>query len=467
MQEKPIIWSAKDLAEALGVNVPPHIKAGKVQFNSKEVQENDIFIALPGKRDGHEFAQEAINGGAACVIISKSLPLIAKERIIQVADTQAALTKLALYKRAKSKAKFVAITGSVGKTSTKEITAKMLANYGPTYSTNKNFNNWLGARLCLASMPDNIVYAVFELGMNKLGEIRELTQLIKPDIAVITAISEGHIEFLGSVEKIIAAKCEIFEGLNPATGIAVINGNMPAYDQCLKYLQQSKIKNIHIFGKHKEANIRFFDYKLLTNQQVEVKFKVGTNIYSLILANLPKHIAYNFTAGLAVVNSLNLPLENALTAVKSFQMLMGRGKLVEINYQQQKLAIICDHYNSNPQSLKAALAYLAQFKTKQKIAVLGDMRELGVMSKKLHKDMVEYIIKAKLVAIFLIGPEMSALGKELANYMQVKTYNNVEELIMAIKQNKEKITAEIMLVKGSNSLKLGQLLTYLGVEDVI
>ena len=195
-----MIWNSKSLQKALGVKVVANIEAGQVKFNSRDVNEDDIFIALPGNRDGHEFVDDALSRGARCAIVSNDIPNLDKSKLIKVDDTMLALNHLAEYKRRTSKAKFIAVTGTVGKTTTREIIKTMLSEYGKTYSSVKSFNNYLGVPLTLASMPNDTEYAVIELGMNAAGEISNLTNMVTPDIAVITTVSEGHIEFFDSIE---------------------------------------------------------------------------------------------------------------------------------------------------------------------------------------------------------------------------------------------------------------------------
>ena len=190
-----MIGESSSLKKALGVTVADNIKAGRVQFNSLDVNKGDIFIALPGQRDGHEFVNEALANGASCAIISKDVAGEDADKLIKVEDTMVALNDLAEYKRINSKAKFIAVTGSVGKTSTREVVKTMLSAYGNSYASAKSFNNFLGVPLTLASMPDETEYAIIELGMNAPGELRNLTNMVVPDIAIITTISEGHIEF--------------------------------------------------------------------------------------------------------------------------------------------------------------------------------------------------------------------------------------------------------------------------------
>ena len=269
-----MIWTTKELGKALLLNIAGNREFGKVQFNSKDVEQGDIFIALKGVRDGHEFVLDALDRGASVAIVSKKISNVDQAKLIMVEDTYEALMDLAEFKRRNSKAKFIAITGSVGKTSTKEATKIMLSAYGKTHASHGTFNNYLGVPLCLASMPNDTEYAVIEMGMSAKGELSELSKLAIPDVALITAVSEGHIGSFNSVEEIADAKCEIFEGMDINDGIAIVNRDItdkPTEDYWIQMQMQMETCNLDecdfIETRFKEFSNEndFFDFKINDN----------------------------------------------------------------------------------------------------------------------------------------------------------------------------------------------------------
>lgn len=461
-----MIWESKTLEKALGIKVASGIQAEKIQFNSLDVNENDVFVALPGRRDGHDFVIDAIERGARCAIVSKNIPEIDSNRLIIVEDTMVALNNLAEYKRRNSKAKFIAVTGSVGKTSTREVIKTMLSEYGNTYASSKSFNNFLGVPLTIASMPDDAEYAIIELGMNATGELSILTNMVTPDIAIITTVSEGHMEFFKSVEDIADAKCEIFEGVDINSGIAIISRDMSTYERCIENIDRAGIRNIQTFGKGIDANAQFLSYEILDDHSVRLKFNIDTEECEIVMHNISIHLASNFAAGFAVVKALGLDIEDAANAIRSFQPLMGRGRFVEIKNDDMNLEIICDYYNSNPQSLKASLNYLQQFVSDNKAAVLGDMRELGEENQiKLHKSIVPFIIDSGVSKLFLVGNVMKQIKDEIPPEIEVKCYDDVNEMISSNKENFQ--DGDLVLIKGSRGIKLETLAKSLGVKNVL
>ncbi len=460
-----MIWNSKSLEKALRVEVIAGINAGQVKFNSIDVDKDDIFIALSGKRDGHEFVNDALSKGARCAIVSKDIADVDQNKLIRVDDTMLALNNLAEYKRRNSRAKFIAVTGTVGKTSTREVIKTMLLPYGKTYSSVKSFNNYLGVPLTLASMPDDTEYAVIELGMNAAGEISNLANIVTPDIAVITTVSEGHIEFFDSIEDIADAKCEIFEGVDINTGIAIINRDISTYERCIQNIDRAGLRNVQTFGKRVDANTRFLSYELLEDYSVRLNFDVNTEECEIIMPNISMHLASNFAAGFSVVKALGLDIEKAASAIRSFQPLMGRGRFIEIKHDNKNLGIICDYYNSNPQSLEASLKYLQQFVSGKKVAVLGDMGELGDMQNEMHMSVVPSIIEAGISKLFLVGSVISQIKDSFSNDIEIKLYKNVDEMIVDNSANFE--DGDLLLIKGSRSVKLENLAKSLGVKNVL
>lgn len=462
-----VIWTKKQIETALSVKIAENAAEnyGRVEFNSKDIKEGDLFIALHGKRDGHEFVKDALENGAVAAIVSADIEGVAAEKLIKVKETAEALTLLSEYKRKITKAKVVAITGSVGKTSTKEILRVMLSAYGKVHASHGSFNNYLGVPLTIASIPNDADYAVIEMGMSAKGELRYLSNQVLPDVAVITAVSEGHLEFFKSVEEIADAKCEIFEGLDIGDGVAIINRDSPVYHQCLQNADTARLQNVHSFGKHKAANMRLASYEVFEDNQTRLTYEFDDESIEIIMDYvLPMHLAENFAAAFAAVHALDLDLEPAANAIRSFQMLLGRGRVVRAENSGKSYNIICDYYNSNPQSLQASLEHFAQF-SGEKVAVLGDMGELGENKLSLHQRMLPYIKDSGASTIFLVGEVMGQLEKDLSAGVMAKSYKDIDAVIAEID---EYISGgESILIKGSRFLKLEKLAKYLGVENVL
>lgn len=451
------------LEEALSISIKCEREFGKVQFNSLSIEKDDLFIALKGQRDGHEFVRDALERGAGGAIVSRSIENVDPSKLIIVEDSFAALEKLARYKRETSGAKFIAVTGSVGKTTTKEALHTMLSAYGEVSANRGTFNNYLGVLLTLASISRTAEYAIIEAGMNAKGELAELSKLIRPDIGVIVSVSEGHIEFFNSVEEICDAKCEIFLGMNAERGIAIINQDISTYQRCLDNLKVAAIRNIRIFGEGENTDVRIISADRLENNSLRAKYQIADEEIEVVINEVPLYFAVNFAAGFTVVKSLGLDLEPAANVICSFASVAGRGKIIRVQNNYKDYAIICDYYNSNPQSLSSALQYLGEFEHENKIAILGDMGELGRFKYDLHHKTVEYIQNAGIKKLFLIGQIMPELKDKVGSEIEIICAENAEELIKNL--DKYLTGGELILIKGSRSMKLEKIAVYLGVKD--
>ncbi len=462
------IWTNKQLEEALSLTLPNSNDYGEVRFNSQYIEEGDIFIALTGGAgDGHRFVRDAINQGASLAIISSNSGLddVDGTKLLLVDDTYKTLDKLAIYKRTHFRGKVIAITGSVGKTTTKKMIQSMLELYGKTHANFGNFNNNIGVRLTLASLPGDAEYLVIEMGMNQAGEIDELSKIAKPDIAAITRIGESHIGHFLSINEIIDAKCEIFNHFNKPDSIAILNSGDDNFSRCYQKLIDQKIRNIQSFGSMAIDEVRILDNKRLMNNcfalhiaTKQQKIKVVTNV-------IPEHFIENFLCALAIINALSLPIELATSIVSQFEPEIGRGKIVQSQISGKKFAIICDFYNSGPPSLSAALTNLSALHNPNKIAILGDMKELGQFETELHKKMVSYIHASGVKKLFLVGSAMSNIAQYIDPKIEVYKFDTVEELQSQILNFLQ--GGELILIKASRSIKLEKVAITLGVNYII
>lgn len=445
-----MIWNSKTLSDALRVSVPQSITANEIQFNSKDVKKGDLFIALQGNKDGHNYVQDAIHQGASAVIVSKQVDISDQSKIILVDDCLKSLEQLALYKRKNSNAKFIAITGSVGKTSTKEALKTLLEHDALTFASRGNFNNHLGLLINLASMPDDTEFAIFELGMNHKNEIRELVKILKPNIAMITNISEAHLEFFDSLEDIAEAKCEIFESFNK-NDIAVINSDSNCYDKIISTLKKLSIENIHNFGKSSLAKLILYEF---SEEQVHLKYKIYDTIIETTVPLIPKHFAENYAGILLIIFLLNQALNKASSYLVDIRLTKGRGEIIGIGNSR----IICDYYNASPASMKAALEYLEQMPSKNKTAIIGEMLDLGQNSERLHKELVPYILDSGCSRVFLVGTNTKYVYDLLPTKIAKAYFENVNELITST--NNLFKNDELILIKGSRGITLDKIIDY-------
>ncbi|QWB86970.1 UDP-N-acetylmuramoyl-tripeptide--D-alanyl-D- alanine ligase [Rickettsia parkeri] len=447
-----MIWNSKTLSAVLGITISNSISCNEVQFNSKDVKKGNLFIALQGNRDGHDYVLDAIDKGAAAVIISKRVEINDKDKIILVDDCFEALQKMALYKRENSKAKFIAITGSVGKTSTKEALKVLLQHDFLVFASRGNFNNKLGMLINLASMADDTEYAIFELGMNHKGEIRELVQILKPNIAMITNISEAHLEFFNSLEEIAEAKCEIFANFSK-NDIAVINADTNCYNKILSILKNLSITDIHSVGRSAKTSAELILYENL-GEQVYLKYKINKKVLDVTIPFIPRHFTENYTGVLLIIDILGKDIEIAANHLANISPTKGRGEIINI----QNCRVICDYYNASPQSMKAALEYLKQVPAENKTAIIGDMLELGENSKRLHEKLVQYILDAACSKVYLVGVNTKYINDLLPSKIAKKYFKNVDELITHITDLFE--GNELILIKGSRGVKLDKIVDY-------
>ncbi len=356
-----IALSAAKIAEILGYNgsvIDAEIK--EVSTDSRKVDEHTLFIALKGEKfDGHDFILDVLEKGAPLVVAERKIDGADEARVIVVPDTLKAFGKLAQYNRRQYKGTLIALTGSSGKTTTKEELKAVLSAYAPTYATSGNFNNFVGVPRSLLDLDMNSKYAVIEMGMSALGEIEYLVSLAEPDIALVTNVYPMHIEFLKSLENIARAKAEIFSGLKKG-GIAIYNEDT-AHAEILRAEAEKHAAKIYTFGKNKHAAAE------------------------LHLQDEAEHYYYNAWAVLSVAEALGLSLEKGIEAVNGFGALEGRGKKHQLNLNGRSVTLIDDSYSGQPDAVKLAIKALGKMEVKgRKIALLGKMAELGDYSKQAH-----------------------------------------------------------------------------------
>lgn len=411
------MWNGDDIIKATGGKALGPIKPiTSVSIDSRKLQPGGLFVAIKGERlDGHAYVNSAFASGASAALVSS--PPKENVPVIIVEDTLKGLTDIAIAGRKRAKGKIIGVTGSVGKTGTKEAIRVALAGAGKTYATQGNLNNHIGLPLSLANLPPDVKFGVFELGMNHTGEISHLTNILRPDIAVITNIGAAHLEFFESIEKIADAKAEIMEGLSK-DGTMILNRDDAFYERLAKQAQKHGIARILTFGAHEKADYRLVNYQLQPlGSQVEAVI-AGTPI-TYRIGTVGRHWALTSLAALAAATAAGADLANAAAALANFHEPEGRGKIREVTLKQGKVTIIDDCYNANPLSMTAAISKLAELPGGgRKIAVLGDMLELGTTAAELHKALLAPLQKHAIDKLYATGSFMKHLYDTAPKAMQ-------------------------------------------------
>jgi len=451
-----ILWTADEAVTATGGHATSEWAARRVSIDSRTAQPGDLFVALKGPHfDGHDFIAGALKGGASAAVVHRMPETLPGDApLLLVNDTMLALEALGRAARVRAPAKFVAVTGSVGKTSTKEALRLALATAGSTYATTGNLNNQWGVPLSLANMPRNSRFGVFELGMNHAGEIGPLSRQVQPEIAIITTVAPVHLEFFDSVEAIADAKAEIFEGM-PKDGIAILNRDDGYFAGLSDHARRRGIGRIIGFGAHEEATARLLDYAP-ESEGGRIRARIlGREVnYAIGAAGL--HQAVNSLAVLATVMSLNVDVDVAAAALVQMQALKGRGQRSRVTLAAGSFEIIDESYNASPAAMRAAIQVLAQTKPARgtrRIAVLGDMRELGSEGAKLHADLAADLSAAGVDLVFTAGPLMASLNAALPAALRGAHFNDSAGLCPAILEAVR--PGDILLVKGSLGSRMG------------
>ena len=397
------LWTSAEAEAATLGHASNGFAVRGLSIDTRTIKEGDLFVALQGDRDGHDFVNTAFEAKAGAALVSRKSEN-AKGPLLTVADTQRGLEDLARAARARSSAKILAITGSAGKTTTKEILKVCCNALGRTHASAASYNNHWGVPLSLASLPRDAEYGVFEVGMNHAGEIRNLVSFVRPHVALITTIAPAHLEFFGSCEAIADAKSEIFEGLAPG-GAALIPSDSPYAERLAARAAQIQVGRVVRFGRAGEAKLLSF---APDGDGMRVKADIMGRAVDCLVGAPGEHIARNVVAALAAVALVDGDVLNAAAALKNFTALKGRGARFEANGIQ----VIDESYNANPASMAAALALLGNAKGR-KLAVLGDMLEMGEGGPAMHAALAEPIAAAHADLVFASGPQMKALWDAL------------------------------------------------------
>lgn len=404
-----VLWDSNQVDKIVkGISSEPWTCSG-VSIDSRTLKKGDLFIPLIGENgDGHTYLADVADKGASAAFVSHktetSLP------IVQVSDTLKALEKLGIAARERSGAFRIAVTGSVGKTSTKEALKTVFKDQGQAHASFSSYNNQWGVPLTLARMPQDTQFAVFEVGMNHAGEIRPLAQMIQPHVAIITSIEEAHAEFFASTEDIARAKAEIFEGMSAGGSVILNRDNL--YFGLLSSLAQVHSLNVYGFGRSEKADFRLLSWENKPDKS-NVTAQVGGKVLSYILPLPGLHWVLNSLAVLGAAYLAGANMEQAIRSLAIIEAPQGRG-----NRYPGTFTVLDESYNANPASMRAALAILGRSEADRKIAVLGDMRELGVHARAHHEALLDPLLANGIDKVFCCGPLMVHLYERLPNSMQ-------------------------------------------------
>ena len=445
------LWTSQEIEQATGGRASAAFEVTGVTFDSREVRDGDLFVAMPGTvHDGHKFVDGAFSSGAAGALVSR--PVNCPH--VLVSDTAAALEALARASRARCNGTIIGVTGSVGKTSTKEALYRALERCSPgkVHRSVKSYNNHTGVPLSLARMPRDAQFAVLEMGMNNAGEIAALTRLVRPHVAIITAIAPAHIENLGSEEAIADAKAEIFKALEDEA-VAIIPNDTPHRDRLIRAARRHADR-IVTFGRgdadvHAIHAVSDGGGSLITAALLERDL-------TFTISQRGEHWVSNAMAVLATVEAVGADVALAGLALADMAGLKGRGQRFRVPIGGGELLLIDESYNANPASMAATLKSLgAEPDAERRIAVLGPMRELGEHSDEMHAGLASAVMAARVDQLILIGEEMAPLAHELGGKTQVDRAADVDEATEALLRFAK--PGDAILVKASNSVGLAKL----------
>lgn len=415
-----VLWTADALVEATEGRPHGQLPAGVggISIDTRSLQLGDAFFAIKGeKMDGHDFATAAVKAGAGVLVVAEGkLPSLGRltAPIIVVSDVLAALEKTGRAARARSRAKIVAVTGSAGKTSTKEALRHALSAVGTVHASDKSFNNHWGVPLTLARLPQDCDFGIFEIGMNHPGEIRPLVKMVRPHVAIVTLIAAAHLGHFRNLDEIAQAKAEIFEGIEPG-GAALINRDDQRYKLLAKLAKAQGVKRILGFGEEARADFRLLDCDLGADSST-IRARIGNTEVEASIGAPGRHMVQNALAVLGTAQFVGADLGKVAAALAGLEAEQGRGRRHRLALPGGTFTLIDESYNANPASMQAAMALLAATPVAEggrRIAVLGDMLELGSHSAKLHAALAEPVKRSGADLVLLAGPEMKALADAL------------------------------------------------------
>ena len=459
MMTDDALWTPLALVAPLGARVSGALPARGVtgvSIDTRTLAEGDLFVALKGDNsDGHDYVRKAFEAGAAAAVIDEAhAQALAGAGPLYVAkDTLVALEGLGRAARSRSKARIVAVTGSVGKTTTKELLRCALASAGETHASAASYNNHWGVPLTLARMPESARFGVFEIGMNHAGEITPLVAMAQPHIAIITRIAPVHLEHFASVEAIADAKAEIFSGLQRG-GVAILNRDDAQFERLRDAAGAAGVRFVLSFGESAEADATLLSCDV-DGETTRVQARVLGQDLTYTIGAPGRHIAMNSLAVLMASRAAGLDLQAAARALAGFRPPAGRGQRETLQAADGPFTIIDESYNANPASMRAALDLLGAADGKRRIAVLGDMLELGPQARALHAAIAEDVERNQIDLVYTAGPLMQALSEAIPAERRGAHAANAAALEPIVLDALR--AGDVVMIKGSNGSRMGPL----------
>lgn len=458
------LWTSEDLIDVMHGRPVGSLPAGitGISIDSRSIGAGEAFFAIKGDRvDGHDFASMAMANGASLLVVSEArLPALGRLTVpmIVVEDVLAALTALGIAGRDRSRARIIAVTGSVGKTTTKEMLRHVLTPSGKVHASVASYNNHWGVPLTLARMPEDTDYGVFEVGMNHPDEIRPLVKMVRPHVAIITTIAAAHLGNFKSIKEIAAAKSEIFEGLEP-DGDVILNRDSDQFSFLERQAQAFGITRIYGFGQHAKADFRLAEFNG-SGEKSALWLTLGSETFEIAIGAPGRHIAENALAVLGAVTLVGADLDAAIEALATLQPEKGRGKRYRLALGNDAFTLIDESYNANPASMRAAIALLAAGSgAGRRVAVLGDMLEMGDHARKVHADLAGPLLAAGIEHVWLAGPEMLALKEALPESVHVEYRETTVELVAFVLA--AVAPGDVLMVKSSLGTGFGKIVSAL------
>ncbi len=459
------LWSGLGLVAPLRARVHGGVSkpVGGISIDTRTLEPDDLFFAINGDNsDGHDYVERAFMAGAVAAVVDEAHAdaLAGRGSLLIVEDVLEAMANLGRAARARSQARVIAVTGSVGKTSTKEALRLALTPAGLVHASAASYNNQWGVPLTLARLPKAAKFVVSEVGMNHAGEITPLVAMVRPHVAIITTVAPVHLEFFSSIEAIADAKAEIFSGLEPG-GVAIINRDSPFYERLETAARASPAGHIASFGAHPSSDACLLDFTPAPDHS-RIRARIAGREIAFRLGAPGRHLAENALAVLLAAHAVGADLEVAAAALAFFQAQQGRGLRATIATAGGSFTLIDESYNANPASMRAALAMagtLAPGEGGRRIAVLGDMLELGDSSRGLHADLGKDIAANGFDLVLAAGPMMSALADALDGRLSTEWRPDAAALQPLVLDAVR--AGDVVVVKGSNGSRMAPIVAAL------
>ena len=449
-----VLWTSDEAVAATGGHATQGFEITGISIDTRTIQPGDLFVALADVRDGHDFVAQALAKGAAAALVSR-LPKGVTENapLLIVEDVLPALERLGVAARARVAGKVIGVTGSVGKTSTKEMLRAILSQQGKTHAAEASYNNHWGVPLTLARMPRDTEFAVLEIGMNHPGEIAPLARMARPDVAMITTVAPAHLAAFENIEGIAHEKAAIFEGLEP-NGVAVINGDLAVTDILAAAWSGDMIR----FGEDEACAARLISVDLEDGATL-AHAEIDTQSLDFRLSTAGRHFAANAVGCLAVVYALGADVAQAARDLTLWAPPAGRGARETVGLPMgAPIELIDDAFNANPTSMGAALEVLAKATPNtggRRVAILGDMLELGPQETAIHKGLAALPWFAALDVVHCVGPLMRGLYEALPQARRGAWFETATEAREAL--NTLVGPGDVVLIKGSKGAKVSLL----------